>query len=476
MPVTNEPLREEVEMNGIQQSPHSSEESYGTRKEGKPIYGDALIDEEESEVHHYVPSNRFSAALNRVVPHGGFVSNAYTLAAVTLGSGIITLPAAFQASGVIVSIIVLIVITLSTVYSVYLLAQAVEKSKRTLNSYEELARGLLGVGWDYLAAFNMWMFCFGSCVSYVISTGDLISRATDDPSVNEFIRSTWGKRVLVIIVWSVTMLPLSLPKEINSLRYFSVIGVSCMVYFVIVIIVHASTNGFENGKAVNPLQMFKTGNNALVGFSQFIFAYLCQTNCFEVYREMEKPSPYRLMLHTAVSMTVCCILYIFAGIFGYLEFGEEITDSILLYFNVRSDVMVAIAYVGIGVKMIVGFAICMQPSRDSVYYCLSSRLPIFRDINTVPFWLNGLICGLMAVVALVLGLFIPSVTIVFGLVGSFCGGFLGFVFPAFYIMYCGNWSLKSVGVFHWVSTYLLLICGVVAIVFGTVASIYGEIK
>lgn len=438
---------------------------------GTPVSDDEFV----SLGGDYVPGNRFSALMHKIVPHGGVLSNSYNLAAVTLGSGVIALPSSFQATGVITSIIVLVVITLSTIYSVYIMMQAADKTGRRMYSYEALARGLLGRGWDYLAAFHMWMFCFGSCVSYVISTGDLLSRATDDPSVNSFVRSTWGNRVLVIMIWCCVMLPLSIPKEINSLRYFSIVGVSCMMYFVI-IIVHSAMNGFENGKPIHDIKMFKSGNTALVGFSNFLFAFLAQTNVFEVARETPNPTPRRVTIDMAVSQTICCVLYIFAGLFGYLDFGEKITDSILLYYNVRSDAKVAIAYVGIAVKMCVGFAICMQPSRDAVYYCLGWHFPMFKDIRTVPFWLNAAICTFMSVVALVLGIFIPSVNIVFGLVGSFCGGFLGFIFPALFVMYAGNWGLKQVGWFHYTATYLLLIAGVIAVVFGTVAAIYGEVN
>ncbi|GET89809.1 amino acid transporter, putative [Leishmania tarentolae] len=423
----------------------------------------------------YRPRNRFTALLNKVVPHGGTLSNAYNLGAVTLGSGVIALPSTFQATGVVTSVIVLIAITLSTVYSVYIMMQAADKTGRRLYSYEALARGLLGRGWDYLAAFHLWMFCFGSCVSYVISTGDLLSRATDDPSVNSFVRSTWGNRVLVTIIWLCVMLPLSIPKEINSLRYFSVVGVSCMMNFVIVIVIHSAMNGFENGRPIHQVHMFKTGNNAIVGFSNILFAFLAQTNVFEVARETPNPTPGRISKDLAISQVVCCALYVLAGTFGYLEFGEQITGSILLSYNVRSDVLVAIAYIGIGVKMCVGFAICMQPSRDAVYYCLGWHFPMFKDIRTVPFWLNAVICTGFSVLALVLGLFIPSVNIVFGLVGSFCGGFLGFIYPALYAMYAGNWGLRQVGWLHYVSTYLLLVAGVVAVVFGTVSAIYGEV-
>lgn len=443
--------------------------------DGEISHGGSSEDENDFGVEIYNPANPFTRVLNKIVPHGGLMSSVYNLAAVTLGSGIITLPSAFEACGVMMSVLILLAITLFTVYSVYILMVAVEKTDKRLYSYEALARGLLGRGWDYFAAFNMWMFCFGSCVSYVISTGDMLSRATDSPSVNEFVRSQAGNRLLTSLIWLVVMLPLSIPKQINSLRYASAIGVSCMMYFVLVVVVHSCMNSFENGKAKNEMAMFKGGNGSIIGFSLFLFAYLCQTNCFEIYTELSKPSPARLTVHTAISMAMCCGLYILTGIFGYLEFGTEMTGSILLMYDIRTDVMVAIAYVGVTIKMCVGFAICMLPTRDSLYYCLGSYWPIFRHIRDVPFWLHAIIIIIMSIFALVLGLFIPTVNIVFGYVGSFSGGFLGFIYPALFIMYAGEWSLRQVGWFHYLSTYALLYSGVAAVIFGTAATIYSQI-
>ncbi|RNF03906.1 putative amino acid transporter [Trypanosoma conorhini] len=402
-----------------------------------------------------------------IISHGGMLSGAYNLASVTLGSGIITLPSAFNGTGIVLSLIILVFISAATVYSTYILALVVEKTG--FQGYEKLARGLLGRGWDFWAAFNMWMFCFGSCVSYVISVGDMLTPILDDPSLTPFLRTVWGKRCLVIVIWACVMLPLSIPKQINSLRYASVVGVSFMMFFVLTIVVHA-VRGFEQGKPRHELKLFRSGNGVIVGFSLFIFAFLCQTNCLEVYAEMRKPAPRRMARDTALSMVVCCLLYILAGFFGYADFGDRITDSILLYYNVREDPMVAVAYAGLAFKLCVGFAICMQPSRDSVYHCIGWH------VTTMPFWKNAVCCTALSIIALLLGLFIPSITIVFSLVGSLCGGFLGFIFPSLFYMYAGNWTRKSVGWSHYLATYFLLLSGVVAVVFGTTASIFGVVQ
>ncbi|CCW60932.1 unnamed protein product [Phytomonas sp. EM1] len=423
----------------------------------------------------YKPSNRFFAFMNRIVPHGGAISNSYNLASVTIGSGILSLPSSFQATGIIFAIVMLVLVTLSTAYSTFILGQAAEKTKFKLYTYELLSKGLLGHGCDYLAAFIMWMFCFGSCVSYVISVGDIIENITQNSTSSSFWTTIWGNRLLVFIVWACLMLPLAIPKEINSLRYVSVISVLSMVYFVAVIVIHACTNAFENGKLKHKVSLFKWGNDATSGIGTFIFSFVCQTNTFEVLREMNHPTPARLTRDTSFSMSACCLLYIIAGLFGYLDFGESIDDSILLFYDAKREPMVFISYFGIGLKLCVSFALCMLPARDSLYYCLSKKFPTFKSINTVPFWRNAAICAAMSTLALLLGTLGIHVNVVFNLLGGLCGGFIGFIFPALFIMYLGGWTLKNVGWFHYLSTYILLMLGVLAVVLGTTTTIYSMI-
>ncbi|PWU96476.1 arginine permease [Trypanosoma cruzi] len=267
------------------------------------------------------------------------------------------------------------------------------------------------------------------------------------------------------------MFSLSLPKEINSLRYASAVGVICIYYFIACIVVHSVQHGFRGGKLRDDVAMFKSGNGAIEGLSIFMFSYLCHMNCFSIFGEMRKPSARRMTLHTACSMSFvlhcvhCCRLFWLRRLWGR---GDGHCSRV--FYDVRRDVLMAIAYAGIVLKLCVGFALCMQPARDCCYYIIG------WDVATIPAWRNCLFCGVMALCALLLGLFIPVLNTVFGLLGSFCGGTLGFCLPALYRMYCGNWSLGTVGIVNYVCTYLLLMAGVVAVVFGTGASLYGVVR
>lgn len=407
------------------------------------------------------------ARVRNVVPHGGLIANVYNLASATLGAGIVSMPSGFHDSGLVVSIILLVVVCTCTIYSIHLLAVA--KDKSGLRSYEEMARGLLGRGWDYFTAFLMFIFCWGTCVGYVISVGDLLDPMLSSPNTAPFLQTPNGHRLLVGMVWLVGMFSLSLPKEINSLRYVSVIGVSFIIFFVICMIVHAAQNGLKGGIR-SDLNMVNSGITAVNGLTLFIFAFICQVNVFEIYEEMHEPTPAKMTRDSIIGMTGVALLNFMSGFFGYCDFGEAVTGSILLMYNPREDPLFMISYIGICVKLCVGFAICIQPARDAVYYCLN-----MGKTSDVKYWLNWLVSGFLALAALLCGLFVRDITIVFSLLGGICGGFLAFMLPAYFFMYTGGFTLRRVGIFHYIGCIVLIVGGVVAVVFGTAASIYTSI-
>lgn len=262
------------------------------------------------------------------------------------------------------------------------------------------------------------------------------------------------------------MLPVVLPKRVNTIRYISAIGCTMVVYFVLVIVVHSCTNGMRRGMRED-MQYVTHGNKALYGLSIFSFAYLCQAMSQPVYFEMKpRPSIRQLTLASVIAMTACTVLYICAGLFGYLDFANSTRDSILYNFDPVHQPYVMVAYVGMLIKIIAAYGVNMIPCRNVMYHVLGWNL------DTLSYGKHFMVVIGMSTVVLLCGLFIPSVNTAFGLVGSLCGGFTGFIFPALLWMYCGNWSLQHVGIWHYLATYLLLIAGVIAIVFGTIATVY----
>lgn len=410
------------------------------------------------------PCTTLSVLFNRVIPKGGMFASAITLASCTLGASITSLPMAFKLCGITVAIVLLVAVMMSTVYSIHLLMEVKRKTK--LQSYEEMAKYLLGYKTDYLVSANMFAICFGACVAYIISMCNVLkafSHQGDD------IPLPGGVKIPVCIIWFFVLFPMSLPKEINTLRYTSTIGVCAICYFVLAIVIHSAMNGLPESDAKG-LSWGNFSDDAVIGLSLIMFAYLCQTNVFEVSAEMQHGTVKRVVSASGLSMGGCLVLYIIAGFFGYADFGRVVQGAVLLNYDAREDINISIAFAMLIVKLCAAFALAIHPARDAAFYVLG-----WGNYLSVPRGKRLILCTIMSLAALALGLYIPSIEVVFGLLGSVCGGLLGFIFPALFIMYAGDWSLESVGVGHYIATMVLLFGGVLCMVFGTLASIYGLI-
>ncbi|CBZ29089.1 putative amino acid transporter [Leishmania mexicana MHOM/GT/2001/U1103] len=270
------------------------------------------------------------------------------------------------------------------------------------------------------------------------------------------------------MLWVAVILPMCLPKEINSLRIVSTVAILFVVFFTVTCVIHSSRSLHARGMR-DDLVTFQTGNTAINGLSGLMFAFIAQVNAPEISREMYKFSVHRVFLSALLGMSLCANLYFLTGLFGYLDFGPEVSDSILAMYNPLKDHLMAVSYIGMMLKICVGFALHLIPCRDCVYYMIGT------EVSQVPWWKNAILCSLQAAAALVAGLFIPRITVVFGLLGGFCGGFVGFIFPSLFMMYSGGFSTARVGWGHFLGTYALLLTGVVAVVWGTSAAIHGAV-
>ncbi|KPA85606.1 putative amino acid transporter aATP11 [Leptomonas pyrrhocoris] len=402
--------------------------------------------------------------VHRIMPPGGFASGVFNLAGSSLGAGILGLPDAFNSSGLVTGTILLIIIFLMTVYTVRLLAIVYEKTG--IRSYELTARYLFGRGGDIFTAVIMFLKCIGACIAYVICVSDLWHAFLNDDRVPERYQSDSFRRVLTSVTFVVLMLPLSLPRQINSLRYVSLFGVTFILFFVVCVIVHSATHGLKNGN-LSKVKLFNTGNAAMGGLGQFVFAFLCQSNAYQVFNETTKPSVRFFELQCFISMLICTVFYWLAGFFAYADFGSDVASSLLSMYRPLTDYYFAVAYLGLIIKLCVAFALHILPCRDAVHHLVG------WDIRTVAWWKNALLCTFLSLVSLLCGLFIPKVNTVFGLLGSFTGSFIAFVFPSLFFIYSGGFTLQKAGAFDFFGALFVLVCGVIVICFGTTATIYG---
>ncbi|XP_050340145.1 probable sodium-coupled neutral amino acid transporter 6 [Bactrocera neohumeralis] len=402
--------------------------------------------------------------LNVLIPYGGMLSTGFNLASTSIGAGILGLPAAFNNAGTIMATIYIVLITAETVYSMRLLAQVADKTG--LRSFEEMGKYLLHPHADVVVAITRALHTYGGSVAYVVTIGDLLKPILSSISgTPEFLLEATGRKLLQTAFWLVFMFPLIFARSFNSLRFVSATGILFIVFFSLVVIVHCGMYGLKAEPRAKTT-LFNTGNEATNVVGVFVFSYMCQIAALELYWEMRKRNTRDFTLCAAVSMTVCGVLYFLTGLFGYLDFGTQVKGSVLLHYNPIEEPQVFVSYIGIFIKICASFGLLNNACRCALF-------PVFGwDPKTAPYWKHAAAAVIIALVAFVLGIFVPNINVVFSLTGSLAGGLVGFILPALYMMYSGNWTLRSVGIVNYVSTYLVLIAGVVALVFGTAGTIW----
>lgn len=395
--------------------------------------------------------------LTHLIPSGSIFATICSTCATCVGGGILGIPSAFGSSGMIAAVMWLVAMGLACAYSLRLLAMAAERTGE--KSYEQLAGVLLGKPGLYTVAAMRFINCVGSMTAYVVSVGNLMRPIVLYES-DVFENSSYFRMVQAGL-WLCFMFPVTLPRQFNQLRYVSTAGVTCMIFFSICVFAHFCAN--EKSKEYT---YFGTGNTAISGMGVFMFAYVCQVNVVELYGEMKRPTVNRFTLCGCISASLIFTLYMMTGLFGYLEFGDNIGSSILLQYQPMEEPQILIAYCGVFVKLCASYGLFGNASRGAIYRAFNME-PV-----TVPFWKHFLITAALTLVTLLLGIFIPNVNTVFHFVGGLCGGFLSFILPSLFIMYCGNWSLGTVGLFQYVVVHLMLLMGIIGVVFGTCSTIY----
>ena len=402
---------------------------------------------------------------NGLLPHGGMLASGFNLASATLGAGSLSLPSAMSQGGGLFGTIFLVLCCASTVYSIRLLIITLELTGYT--TYEEMAHKLIGPKFEKLTAFLIVMFCWGISVVYVVAMGDILDPIRNTSGFPEVFKGDWGRRLLITMFWCLFMLPLSLAREINTLRYASLAGMAATVFLVIAITVHA----VQDEAPISNIPIMKFEVSTIMALPIIIFSYCCQTNSFEIYAELKDRSVNKMTLTTLISMGACTCIYIVCGLAGVADFGSDVDGNILNnYPNPTKTAYLAVAFVGVSITLTMAFPICIFPTRDAVLQMLG-----YKSAYKTPPHVRVPVAGMLAVSAVIAGLFVPGVSVMFGLLGGICGSTLAFMWPGFFILKTGKWNrAHGVSYLSLFCTYALIIGGGIGGILGTAVSIYQQ--
>ena len=358
-----------------------------------------------------------------------------SMCSATLGAGALSLPYAFASTGMVGGVVLLMITAAASHYSIVLLSSAIARTGA--RSYEELTVSLFGKGMGALVELNIIIFCFGGVVAYQVAVADLVHPLT----------AAWLSRNAVMIAsWAVVMLPLSLAERLSALRCASAFGVLAVIYLVLSVVAHAglcahwelspaALEPFAASRTAEPpgsggvmLWTFRT--QSFEALAVMMFAFTCQVNVPNLYLELESRSLPRMRVVSARAVTVCLICYAAVGVAGYADAPDSTSGNLLNNYCVdpgeqKLPRLMLPAYVAMAMSVLMAYPLNILPCRYTLDVMFFQQWGAKRNTVRHCMWTFALTGAGLAV-----ALYVPSINIVFQLMGSTSSAFVCFVLPA----------------------------------------------
>ncbi|KAJ8918891.1 hypothetical protein NQ315_016793 [Exocentrus adspersus] len=385
-----------------------------------------------------------------------------TLANSIIGVSVLAMPYCFKQCGILLSILMLLVSSIiSRLACHFLLKSAIIARRKT---FEFLAFYIFGAMGKFMIEIGIIGFLIGTCIAFFVVMGDLGPEIIAQIS-GSYTTNTMRTSILMALALF-CVLPLGLLRNVDSLSGVSkaTIGFYCCLVLRIVLegIPHIfSGDWFHNVNFWRPAGIMQC-------LPIFTMALFCQTQLFEIYQALQNATLEKMNNLVRVAVNICTWVYICVGVFGYIAFFQKpFTGNILLSFppSLMTDVM----KIGFILSVAFSFPLVIFPCRASLYSLLYKEgYPVHEGVSTyIP---EGRFKGLtlfIVFISLIIGIMIPNIELVLGLVGSTIGVMICVLFPvtSFICISAKNTNER-------ILAQLMLMIGVIVMVLGTYKNLY----
>ncbi|NXI06632.1 S38A4 protein, partial [Irena cyanogastra] len=431
-----------------------------------------------------------------------FGMSSFNLSNAIMGSGILGLSYAMANTGIILFIVLLLSVAILSLYSVHLLLKISKEGGSLI--YEKL--GAKAFGWPGKCGvfISVTMQNIGAMSSYLFIIKYELPEVIRAFMKLEENSGEWylNGNYLVILVTVVIILPLSLLKSLGYLGYTSGFSLTCMVFFVVVVIFKKSQipcplpimdHGVENWTATNstvPMHLVMLSNESLSSGVNFMmdntaghfgsleepkdispksgveyeahgdkcqpkyfvfnsrtayaipilaFAFVCHPEVLPLYSELKDRSRKRMQNVSNISITGMLIMYLLAALFGYLTFYGEVEDELLHTYTKVYTFDALLLSVRLAVLVAVTLTVPLV------------LFPIRSSISALLFpkrpfsWIRHfLIAAVILAFNNLLVIFVPTIKDIFGFIGASSATMLIFILPgAFYLRIVKKEPLRS---------------------------------
>ncbi|EGZ25613.1 hypothetical protein PHYSODRAFT_297212 [Phytophthora sojae] len=358
----------------------------------------------------------------------------FTMTVAIVGAGVLALPYAVQQAGLVLGISLIALGAVATNFTLRLLLECSDLGQA--RSYMDLASA---TGGRKLAGFTQLVVCmnlFGTSIGYLVGSAELIQLA-----LRTFLGSSsqsifLDRQALILMLTGLLVLPLSLLRSLESLRFSSLFSIVCIVFMALVIVIKYFQFVHE-GLAPTIAYQFKhlplfdlRLSHLLRAVPLVVFSYTCHPNVLPIYLVLKRRSSRRMYKVMNRSIGIATTVYSLCGFFVVVTFGEA-TRSNFLKNDYHGDGAVIAGCLGFSIALILTVPLFVHTLRDNIREALlaNRRLDLVRHA--------GLSMSLV-LAALLVALGSGDIASVLGVLGATTNPTICFMLPAFFIFRLGG--------------------------------------
>eukprot|EP00729_Bicosta_minor_P017970 gene17970-35255_t len=274
------------------------------------------------------------------------------------------------------------------------------------------------------------MSTFFTMVSYLGIIGDMISPAIGQwmGGTNEDFCSVWADRRIAMTAALAIVCPLSVMKNIDSLKYTSFFAIVAIAYLTIVVVVRSGEGMKEAIDFGDQISFAELSEDIFRALPIVTLAYTCQFNLFPIISTLKNPSTKRINTFVATSLTSCFLVYIVIGTFGYLTFFGEVKGNILLNYD-PSDPFIMVGRLAVALVIIFSFPLLAHPCFGTMDEILFNP-----EVWGYSSCRKAIIMGVMVAIQYVIAMFVPDISVPLGIAGSTGSTAVSFILPSLFYM------------------------------------------
>ncbi|XP_036319210.1 proton-coupled amino acid transporter 1-like isoform X7 [Rhagoletis pomonella] len=388
-----------------------------------------------------------------------------------IGPGLFAMGDAFKNGGLILGPILLVVIGVVSVHCQHVLVNCSEKMRTLTNGlvcadYADTVEQCFANGPVKLRAWSKMMrtivnifICvtqLGFCCIYMVFISTNMKQIFDAYKIEIDVH-------LVMLIIFVPILLTSLITNLKWLMPVSLIASICMIFGLAITIFYALKDGLPSP---SERRLYNDGPHLALFFGTAIFAFEGITLVLPLRNAMRNPTDFaRTMGVLNMGMCLVTFMFLFAGILGYLKWGEDVGGSLTL--NLGDTILAQAVKVMVSAGVLLGYPLQFFIAIQIMWPNAMQLL----HLQNRPFSGELLFRTIMVVLTLCIAELVPALGLFMSLIGALCSTALALVFPPMIELLVKRDDNKGPGVWLFTKNILILVLALMGFSTGTYESL-----